>query len=221
LIKDVMTTDPNRRGQSTRFERTGKVPRKAWLAFVAGCAPVAFVFANAATSQNFLPAFLALGMLLVGVALALLRPVFMYVRVTEGNLIVRRGFYSRQIPITSIGGIHLFKLAYPGLRSHPGPMGVVVDRGGLARARVVFIGWTPDELAGLAASLEAPVIGNLVTAPTVGPVEVNAQWQGILGRIGPVYGYVVLAVTYLIMALWLAVVAWAVIANSPGINAPR
>jgi hypothetical protein len=211
----------NHRGQTPKFERSGKLPRKAWLAFVPGCAPIVFVFANAVRSQNFVPAFLAVGVVLLGVAVATLRPVFMYVRVTEGALMVRRGFYSRQIEITSIGSIQLFKVAYPGLRSRPGLMGVVVDREGMARARMVLIGWTAEQLARLGESLGVPVVGTLATAPTAGPGKLNADWQGILGRIAPVYGYVALAITYLVIAGWVAVVAWAVIANGPGINAPR
>jgi hypothetical protein len=211
----------NRRGQTLKFERSAKLPRKAWFAFVAGCAPIVFVFANAATSQNFVPAFLAVGIVLLTVPLGMLLPVFIYVRVAEGVLIVRRGFYSRRIQSTSIGSIQLFKVAYPGLRSRPGLMGVVVDREGMARARMVLIGWTAEQLVRLGESLGVPVIGTVDTAPTVGPVKLNADWQGVLGRIAPVYGYVALAITYMVIAIWIAVAAWAVIANGPGINAPR
>jgi hypothetical protein len=204
-----------------QFERTGRVPRRLWLGFIAGCAPVAFVLANAAEARNYLPAILTLGGVVLAIGIALLRPVWMYVRVIGPELRIRRGFYRRNIPVEAVTRIQLFKLAYPGLRSRPGLIGVVVDPNGRASGRLVLIGWADQDLAGLSRAVGAPYSSEPSAAPIIDPASLNSAWQNVLGATAPWYGYVVMVLAYGAILCFAALVTWATLANSPSITAPR
>jgi hypothetical protein len=209
------------RAASLRFERTGRTPRNVWAGFVAGCAPLAFVVATSITRHNPLPAFIAIAILGAAVGFGVFRPRFVYVRISDTSIHIRRGFYERSIATNVIAAIHLYQVAYPGLRGRPALIGIPATADGKPCARMVFIDWSDQEMAGLSLALGAPYVGSRRDAPVVGPSEVNEQWQGILGSIAPVYGYLALTLTYGSILTLVGVAAWAVIAGSPSINAPR
>ncbi len=204
-----------------QFERTGRVPRRLWVGFIAGCAPAAFVLANAAASRRYLPAILTLGVVLLALAAALLRPAWMYVRVVGPELRIRRGFYTRDLRVEAVTRIQLFKLAYPGLRSHPGLIGVVVDPDGRASGRLVLIRWTDQDLAGLSRVVGAPFSSEPSAAPVIDPASLNRAWQNVLGATAPWYGYFAMVLAYGAILCFAALVIWATLANSPSITAPR